>query len=185
MLTDASFHFPIILRDATLTPIDDEFAHAFIAGVGGVHLQILLNSYERLLGRSLIARSGNADQDANALYTAPFAVLSHGIEPDPIINFANQVALTLWQTTFKALTAMPSRLTAEPVLREAREKLLAEVAQHGFISGYEGVRISSTGRRFLIKNVTVWNLADAQGRPAGQAAAFDTWHDLASNSATS
>jgi hypothetical protein len=63
--------------------------------------------------------------------------------------------------------------------------LLAEVTQHGFISGYEGVRISSTGRRFLIKNVTVWNLADAQGRPAGQAAAFDTWHDLASNSATS
>ena len=142
----------------------------------------MLDSYERLLGRSLIARSGNAAQDAYALYAAPFAVLSHGTEPNPIINFANQIALTLWETTFEVLTATPSRLTAEPVLQEAREKFLAEVARIGFVTGYSGVRISSAGRRFLIKNVTVWNLADAQGQPAGQAAAFDTWQDLASNS---
>lgn len=143
----------------------------------------MLDNYERLLGRSLIARSGNAAQDAYALYAAPFAVLSHGTEPNPIINFANQIALTLWETTFEVLTATPSRLTAEPVLQEAREKFLAEVARIGFVTGYSGVRISSTGRRFLIKNVTVWNLADAQGRPAGQAAAFDTWHDLAADGA--
>ena len=147
--------------------------------------RVILDSYERTVTRPLMRRAGDELEDARLLYAAPFAVLSHGTQADPILDFGNRVALTLWETTPDALITTASRLTAEPVLREAREKLLAEVTQHGFISGYEGVRISSTGRRFLIKNVTVWNLADAQGRPAGQAAAFDTWHDLASNSATS
>lgn len=144
--------------------------------------RILLDSYEQVLGRSLIERTGRDLEDARLLYAAPFAVLSHGTQADPILDYGNRVALTLWETTPDVLTTIPSRLTAEPVLQEAREKFLAEVAGIGFVTGYSGVRISSTGRRFLIKNVTVWNLADAQGRPAGQAAAFDTWQDLASNS---
>lgn len=143
--------------------------------------RILLDSHEQVLGRSLIERTGRDLDDARQLYAAPFAVLSHGTQADPILDFGNRVALTLWETTPDVLITTASRLTAEPVLQEAREKFLAEVARIGFVTGYSGVRISSTGRRFLIKNVTVWNLADAQGRPAGQAAAFDTWQDLAQN----
>lgn len=142
------------------------------------HTQILLGSYERLLGRPLIARTGNPAQDARCLFEASFAVLSHGTQADPILNYANRIALALWETTPEKLMAMPSRDTAEPLLHEAREKLLVQVSRQGFISGYEGVRISATSRRFLIKNVTIWNLSDAQGRSAGQAATFDTWHDL-------
>ena len=141
--------------------------------------RILLDSHEQVLGRSLIERTGRDLDDARQLYAAPFAVLSHGTQADPILDYGNRVALTLWETTPDVLITTASRLTAEPVLQEAREKFLAEVARIGFVTGYSGVRISSTGRRFLIKNVTVWNLADAQGRPAGQAAAFDTWQDLA------
>lgn len=145
--------------------------------------RVILDSYERTVTRPLMSRAGDELEDARLLYAAPFAVLSHGTQADPILDYGNRVALTLWETTPDVLITTPSRLTAEPVLQEAREKFLAEVARIGFVTGYSGVRISSTGRRFLIKNVTVWNLADAQGRPAGQAAAFDTWHDLAADGA--
>jgi hypothetical protein len=76
------------------------------------------------------------------------------------------------------LLSTPSRLTAEPTLRAARERLLAETLQKGFVDGYEGVRISATGRRFLIRNVTIWNVTDAEGRPLGQAATFADWRYL-------
>ena len=39
----------------------------------------------------------------------------------------------------------PSRLTAEPVAREERARLLDEVTRNGFIANYAGVRISSRG----------------------------------------
>jgi hypothetical protein len=42
----------------------------------------------------------------------------------------------------------------------------------------QGVRVSRTGRRFLVSNATVWNLTDELGRAAGQAATFSTWKNL-------
>jgi hypothetical protein len=38
------------------------------------------------------------------------------------------------------------------------------------VTGYSGVRISLTGRRFIIDDVTVFALVDEAGRPAGHAA---------------
>jgi hypothetical protein len=40
------------------------------------------------------------------------------------------------------------------------------------------VRISSTGKRFLIKEAIVWNLVDDKGDYQGQAAAFSKYQDL-------
>jgi len=48
--------------------------------------------------------------------------------------------------------------------------LLAEVTEQGYIDHYEGVRLSKTGKRFLIKNAVVWNLLDDDGGYKGQAA---------------
>jgi hypothetical protein len=140
--------------------------------------QIILDSFERLLDTPLIPRLGNAQADAKALYEAPFAVLSHGIEPDPILNYGNMTALSLWETSLDRLLSTPSRLTAEPMVREARETLMNEVLHTGFMRNYSGVRIAATGRRFRIENVTIWNLSLPDGSFAGQAATFDTWSDL-------
>lgn len=73
---------------------------------------------------------------------------------------------------------MPSRLSAEPVSREERARLLAEVSKNGFIDNYTGVRISRTGKRFLIEHAIVWNLLDEQGVYRGQAAMFRDWKYL-------
>jgi hypothetical protein len=139
------------------------------------HSAALLNSYCERTGRDLIERRGDAAGEAERLLNAPFVVVSHGAEADPLLNYGNRVALALWELTPAQLLETPSRLTAEPMLRDAREKLLAQTARDGFVSGYEGVRISATGRRFRISNVTVWNVTDAEGKPAGQAATFGRW----------
>lgn len=139
------------------------------------HSADLLNSYRKATGRDLLPRGGDAAAEAERLLAAPFVVVSHGTEADPMLNYGNRVALALWEMTPTQLIATPSRLTAEPTLREAREKFLAQAARDGFVSGYEGVRISATGRRFQISNATIWNVADDSERPVGQAATFARW----------
>ncbi len=139
------------------------------------HTQTLLLSYRQLLGHELIARSGDPTDEAERLFAAPFVVLSHGLQADPILNYGNQTALDLWEVTPEQLLALPSRLTAEPTNRDARERFLEETKRKGFVTGYRGVRISTTGRRFEIENATIWNLSDAAGQPLGQAATFATW----------
>jgi hypothetical protein len=70
---------------------------------------------------------------------------------------------------------MPSRLSAEPVNQQERERLLAKVTAQGFIDDYAGVRISKTGKRFLIQGAVVWNVVDEHGVYHGQAAWFKDW----------
>lgn len=139
------------------------------------HSKLLIDSFRARTGRDLIAPGGGREAEAERLLAAPFVVVSHGLESDPVLNYGNQVACALWETPPAKLIETPSRLTAEPMLREARERLLAEVARDGYVSGYEGVRISAAGRRFRISNVTIWNVTDETGNPAGQAATFGRW----------
>jgi hypothetical protein len=138
----------------------------------------LLDSYARWTGKPLIARRTTPHADALALFRAPFVVVSHGMEPDPILNFGNRAALELWETDWIEFTRTPSRLTAEPMNRAERETMLQRAASHGFIADYRGVRISMKGRRFLVEDALVWNVMDAHGAVKGQAATFSTWRFL-------
>jgi len=149
------------------------------AGAAGVHhVQILLDSFARRLGRELVSREGSPAEQAERLWGAPFVVVSHGTEPDPVLNYGNANALALWEMTWDELTQTPSRLTAEPVHRDERARLLARTREHGFVDDYSGIRISKTGRRFRIERAIVWNLIDAAGQLHGQAATFDRWTPL-------
>ena len=62
--------------------------------------------------------------------------------------------------------------------RETRRKFLQQAAEQGFVENFEGIRISRTGRRFVIKEVTLWNLADEEGNYCGQAATYARWEWL-------
>ena len=139
------------------------------------HATRLLSSYKRWTGRDLIPASGSPEERARRLFHAPFVVISHGIEEDPVLNYGNQAALTLWEMSWEEFTKMPSRMTAEPMERAERARLLTEVSKKGFMDGYGGVRISKTGRRFRVENATVWNLSDEQDGHFGQAATFSRW----------
>ena len=140
-----------------------------------VHAACLVRSYQHWTGRDLLPGVIPGPDLAEKLFTAPFVLVSHGLEPDPVLNYGNQTALTLWEMTWDELTRTPSRLTAEAPNRAERARLLDAVTRHGFIDDYSGVRISKTGRRFRITRATVWNLLTPDGRPGGQAATFDRW----------
>lgn len=142
------------------------------------YVQLLLDSFARRLGRELIDRDGSAAEQAKRLFRAPFVVVSHGTEADPVLNYGNAAALALWEMTWDELTRTPSRLTAEPVHRDERARLLARTREHGFVDDYSGIRISKTGRRFRIEQAIVWNLTDAAGLHRGQAATFDRCTDV-------
>ena len=137
--------------------------------------QILLDSFHHLLGYQLISRDSNQEDQAQALFEAPFVVVSHGTEPDPILNYGNKTALELWSMTWEEFTQTPSRLSAEPINREERQAMLQQAKQQGYIDNYRGVRISRTGKRFLIENAIVWNLVDSSENKCGQAATFANW----------
>lgn len=142
------------------------------------HVPLLLDSFARLVGRQLIDRGGSAAAQAERLFHAPFVVVSHGTEADPVLNYGNAAALALWEMDFATLTRTPSRLTAEPVHRDERARLLERTRRDGFVDDYAGIRISSTGKRFRIEQAIVWNLTDAAGVHRGQAATFDRWTPL-------
>ena len=96
-------------------------------------------------------------------------------EPDPVFNFGNKTALDLFEMTWDEFTQLPSRMSAEPMHRAEREALLREVHEQGYSTGYQGIRISKSGKRFRIEDTTVWNMYDEQGQHCGQAATYARW----------
>ncbi len=70
---------------------------------------------------------------------------------------------------------MPLRLTAEPMERSERAVLLQRVTENGYIDNYTSIRISTTGKRFQIKQAIVWNVYNSQGQYCGQATTFFKW----------
>jgi hypothetical protein len=137
--------------------------------------QYLLDSYVRLVKKELIIREGTTHEQAECLFTSPIVVASHGLQDDPILNYGNQTALDLWEMDWELFTHTPSRLTAEPVNREERARMLEQAKTQGYIADYRGIRISRSGKRFLVERATVWNLHKPDGTPLGQAATFSNW----------
>lgn len=139
------------------------------------HALLLKNSYRQLLSKDLMPDTGSDKQFAEQLFHAPFIVVSHNNASDPVFNYANLKALELFELSWEDLIQLPSRCSAEPVNQAERERLLALVTNQGYINHYQGIRISSTGKRFMIKNAVVWNLIDTKGDYKGQAAQFEDW----------
>lgn len=142
------------------------------------HLQLLHSSFRHYLGRDLAGLAWQGESTARLLDSAPFVLLSHNSAPDPIFTYGNRQALEVFEMDWETLTRLPSRYSAEAVVRAEREHLLQTVARQGYIDNYAGVRLSSSGRRFMIHQAIVWNLRDAQGKYVGQAAYFDQWEYL-------
>ena len=142
------------------------------------HVQLLLDSFNRFLGRDLVPRDGPVAEQARRLFESPFVVVSHGTEADPILNYGNAAALALWEMDLATFVQTPSRLTAEPAHRDERARLLERTRRDGYVDDYQGIRIARSGRRFRIEQAIVWNLVDEAGNHLGQAATFDRWTPL-------
>jgi PAS domain-containing protein len=141
--------------------------------------QLILASYRRHFGRDLVAID-DPSCAAQILGEAPCVVLS-ALGPfgsDHVFNYANRAALDLFEYSWDELIGQPSSASAEPVHRDERRRLLDEVGQRGFIKNYSGIRVGKHGRRFRIKQATVFNLLDDAGNYLGQAATFADYEYL-------
>ena len=165
---------PAAVEKFTIVPVNRIWQDESIVA----HAQVLARSYKRFTQRDLLAGNFPAAEFSEKLFDAPFVLVSHGTQADPVLNYGNRAALALWEMSWDEFTRTPSRLTAEEPNREERARLLAAVTVHGFIDDYSGVRISKTGRRFKISQATVWNLISTDGNPCGQAALFAQWEFL-------
>jgi hypothetical protein len=143
-----------------------------------IFCELLTSSYSRLAGDSLIPSEHDDQNAAHWLYeAAPFCVLAHNTAIEPIFIYGNKMAQACFEYSWDELTSLRSSLSAEAVNREERRDLLDLVEQNGFATGYRGLRIAKSGRRFWIEDVTVWQLVDAQGVLRGQAAIYRHWRD--------
>jgi len=143
---------------------------------------IVLESYGRIVGRPLApAGLGDAEAARWMYEDAPFCVLAHDAQPDPVFFYANKAAQRCFEYSWAEFTSLPSRLSAEAPNRAERQGLLDKVSRDGFASGYHGLRISRSGRRFRIEDGTVWQLLDRDGVSHGQGAVFPRWIDVPSD----
>jgi len=142
------------------------------------HINCLRGSFYSLLGEDLVNPRLSAREAALLIYRAAYVVVSHSVGPDPVFNYGNQTALNLFEMSWSEFTRLPSRQSAEPPNQAERAELLAQVTCQGYIRYYSGIRIAKSGRRFCIKDVTVWNLVDGQGADYGQAAVYSDWEYL-------
>jgi hypothetical protein len=145
------------------------------------HSTLLATSFAQVVGKRLVEQDLSGQDLARALYHAPFVLLSHGTQPDPIFNYANLAAQRLWEMDWEQFTQLPSRLSAEPVAMAERQAMMEQARRKGYLSDYSGVRISSTGRRFIIQNAVLWNVRNGEGAYRGQAAVFGEWEFLGAN----
>lgn len=138
--------------------------------------QFILKSYEHWFHQALIeVKSATPVQIAQRLFEAPMVILAAEKESDPFLNYGNLQALKLWETTWDELLKTRGRETAEVSEQKQRASFLSQVNQKGYIDQYEGIRVSKTGKRFLIKNVKVWRVFDEFQNDLGQAATFSHW----------
>jgi len=137
------------------------------------HVSILLNNLKRWTGFDLAGEFTIAKSDlGKGVFEAAFCLLSSDLSPDPVLNYGNQRALDLWEMSWEELTSTRSRDTARADRQSDRDGLMLQVDEKNFITGYSGARVSKTGKEFLIKDVTIWNLFDDDGKPYGRAAWF-------------
>ncbi len=158
--------------------IHDRSEPGIANGFQAASATFILASHRLLTGQALLSIS-DKDDAGRALYDASLVVLAHDVASDPVFFYANRKAQQLFEMSWDEMVSLPSRHSAESPARSKRQRLLDQVARQGYIDDYSGIRVSKTGKRFLIERASVWNLMDAAGQVVGQAAAFATWIPLA------
>lgn len=136
---------------------------------------ILCASYLRWTGLPLLEEPLDSAQAIQQLLHAPFAVVSHDMQPEPVFNYANIQAQQLFGMSWAEITQLPSRYSAGEMDRNERDRLLQRVTENGYVNDYSGIRIAKNGARFRIHDATVWNLFDETQTHCGQAALIRHW----------
>lgn len=149
-----------------------------------LHSKYLIESFQQKTNTELLPGintmyAEDPSKACQSLYTASNTViLSHGTQENPVLNYSNSLCQQLFEASWREITMMPSRETAEPMNQAKREQFMQEVKQNGLVMDYHGIRKSLKGQRFEIKEASVWNIEIEGLGYLGQAAMFCDWDTL-------
>lgn len=133
-------------------------------------------SLRECAGRGVVPSAVSAAECEGLAKSESIVVVSHDLASSgadgPVFNYATRAGLELFDLSWRDFVRLPSKFSAEPDDVEARAKLMDDVLRNGFASNYTGVRRASSGARFLITDVSIWNVRDKSGDLVGQAAMF-------------
>ena len=161
------------------------------------HNLLLIQSYFKHTRRPILDQEVDISEAIKALWEAPFALLAHDCglssssSPDststdsttsspksePMFVYGNAKALSLFECTWDELLATPSSKSADPEedIQSDRAAALSAALANGHVDNYSGWRRSFQGKRFLIKNATIFNVDSPSGERLGQAAILRNW----------
>jgi hypothetical protein len=140
------------------------------------HALLLNQSYRHWLGEYLVEQQ-DPGEVLSALNTADFAVVSHGLEADPIFNYGNLQALSCFGYEHLKFLQLPSRSTMpDEAVNQSQQPLLSQLEEQGFATIAQDTRVTSGGRKFVVDRGVVWKLIDNLGRIHGHATRRDEWH---------
>jgi hypothetical protein len=104
-----------------------------------------------------------------------FAVLSHGVQDDPVYNYFNRAALLTFRYPESVVYRTPSRYSA-PDGEERNVKRAQEVreALHQDLKEIpDAVRQTYSKDLIRIRDIVLWNVYDESGQRVGQTAVFN------------
>jgi hypothetical protein len=140
---------------------------------------MLVSSYRRYVGAEPAFLTGGEATPDWLYERSSHCILAHDTGSMPRFIYANRAAQVCFEYDWDEIVGLPSHLSAEPGDRAERQRLLDAVARDGFATGYSGLRIAKSGRRFSIEDGILWQLIDTGGVVRGQAASFGRWRDAA------
>jgi len=141
------------------------------------HALLLNESYRHWTDHYLVEQRDPGEVLA-ALNEAKFVLISYGLEEDPIFNYANLRALSLFGYEHLAFLQLPNRETFVPEATAGRIGQSVRVEHEGVLSDYRGTRLTKAGKPIVIDDGVVWQLIDNLGRVHGYATQLNSWHFL-------
>jgi len=137
-------------------------------------LRFSSDSYKKFTGKALLEETVGVDSLADLHVSEHYAVLSHGIQDDPIYNYFNKGALLTFEYPEEEIYKLPSRYSApDGEIRKDRSGLIRASVEKGFTVYTSAVRRTKTGKLFKINDGRLWNVYNTNGERVGQTAFFD------------
>ncbi|MBO9703601.1 MAG: MEKHLA domain-containing protein [Sporocytophaga sp.] len=139
------------------------------------HCKLIAKNYKFWTGKELFEEKLHESELSEKMYNAPFVILSHGTQADPIYNYVNLKAQELWEYTWDEMIKLPSRRSAGTNETAQRLELIKEGQEKGITFTEKALRESCSGKKFYIKNVVLFNLLGEGGEYEGQCAIYNDW----------
>ena len=133
------------------------------------------HSLQQQTGQSLLERM-QVSSIAHVHSHERYAVLSHGIQDDPIYNYFNTAALATFGYPETQVYQLASRYSAPPGhLRLARDaEIQSTTTQANVVRCIPtAIRQDKNGKQFVLCDLILWNVYDEEGQRVGQTALFD------------